>query len=153
MQGSKLNHVSKSSPWSPYTCIPDHSAVPPTKSRRPSEWDLPVKYNWIWPQPRRSSNARARPWQQFGCTFYGRSFAGWWQHYWCRSARCTCLENKYKHMQLIWAWISDYIYYNAWGKITYPFPHFDSATVDVWEWINSFISNFTGHIITYSCWE
>ena len=29
-----------------------------------------------------------------------------------------------------------------WGEITYPFPNFNSATVEVWEWICNFISHF-----------
>ena len=26
------------------------------------------------------------------------------------------------------------------------------VTVEVWEWISNFASNFTGHVITYPCW-
>ena len=37
-------------------------------------------------------------------------------------------------------------------EITYPFPTFNGATVEVWEWISKFISHFTGnHVITYAC--
>ena len=32
---------------------------------------------------------------------------------------------------------------------TYPFPNFNGATVEVWEWI----SNFIPHFITYPCWD
>ena len=35
----------------------------------------------------------------------------------------------------------------------YPFPNFNGATVDVWEWISYFIPHFTGHVITYPCWD
>ena len=27
----------------------------------------------------------------------------------------------------------------AWDEITYPFPNFNGATVEVWEWISNFI--------------
>ena len=39
------------------------------------------------------------------------------------------------------------------GKINYPFPNFNGGTVEVWELINNFISHFTGHVITYPCWD
>ena len=42
---------------------------------------------------------------------------------------------------LIPAWMSNYIHYNMWDEITYPFPNFNNATVEVWKWI----SNFTPH--------
>ena len=32
-------------------------------------------------------------------------------------------------------------------------PYFDSAAVDVWEWISSFISHFTRQVITCPCWH
>ena len=34
---------------------------------------------------------------------------------------------------LLLTWISNYIYYKAWDEITYPFPNFNSTTVEVWE--------------------
>ena len=34
-----------------------------------------------------------------------------------------------------------------------PFPNFNSGTVEVWEWISSFISRFTGHMMTYPWWN
>ena len=40
-----------------------------------------------------------------------------------------------------------------WDEITYPFPNFEGATVEVWEWISYFIPHFTEHVITYPCWE
>ena len=42
------------------------------------------------------------------------------------------------------AWISNYIHYKMWEEITYPFPDFNGATVEVWEWINNFIPHFPG---------
>ena len=40
---------------------------------------------------------------------------------------------------LIPAWISNYIHYKMWYEITYPFPNYNSETVEVWEWISNFI--------------
>ena len=34
-------------------------------------------------------------------------------------------------------------------EIIFPFPNFNGATVEVWEWINNFIPHFTGRVITY----
>ena len=48
---------------------------------------------------------------------------------------------------LIPAWISDYIHYNVCGEITYLFPNFNGATVEVWEWINNLIPHITGSMI------
>ena len=49
------------------------------------------------------------------------------------------------------AWITNYIHYNVWEEITYPFPNFNGYTVEAWEWISNFILYFTGHVITYPC--
>ena len=38
-------------------------------------------------------------------------------------------------------------------EITYPFSNFNGITVEVCIWISNFISHFTGHVITYPCWE
>ena len=45
-------------------------------------------------------------------------------------------------------WISNYIHYKVYDEMTYPFPNSNGATVEVWEWIDNFISHFTGHVIT-----
>ena len=39
-----------------------------------------------------------------------------------------------------------------WDEITYPFPYFIGATVEVWELISYFIPHFTRHVITYPYW-
>ena len=36
-----------------------------------------------------------------------------------------------------------------WDKITFPFPNFSGAAVEVWEWKSNFILHFTGHVVTY----
>ena len=36
-------------------------------------------------------------------------------------------------------------------EITCPFPNFNGATVEVWEWISNFIPPFTMDVITYPC--
>ena len=45
-------------------------------------------------------------------------------------------------------WISNHIHYKVWNWITYPFPNFNGATVDVWWWINNFTPHFAGYVIT-----
>ena len=50
-------------------------------------------------------------------------------------------------------WISNYIHYNVWDEIIYPFPNLNGSTVEVWEWINNFTPHFTEHVITYPCWN
>ena len=37
----------------------------------------------------------------------------------------------YHGLTLILAWISDYIHYEMWDEITYPFLNFNGATVEV----------------------
>ena len=37
----------------------------------------------------------------------------------------------YNGLNLIPAWVSNYIHYNVWGEITYPFLNFNDATVEV----------------------
>ena len=60
----------------------------------------------------------------------------------------------YQHvLTLIPMWISNYIHYELWDKITYPFPNFNCAAVEVWEWISNFMPYFTGHVITYPYWD
>ena len=51
------------------------------------------------------------------------------------------------------AWVSDYIHYKVRVEVTYSFPNFTGATVEVWECMNYFIPHFTGHVITYPCWD
>ena len=38
-------------------------------------------------------------------------------------------------------------------EIIYPFPKFNSATVEIWEWICNFISHFIMDVIIYPCWD
>ena len=38
-------------------------------------------------------------------------------------------------------------------EITYSFPNFNGAIVEVWEWISTFITHFTGYVITDPCWN
>ena len=44
----------------------------------------------------------------------------------------------------ILGWIGYDIHYEVWDEITYPFTNFNGATVEVWEWINDFVSYSTG---------
>ena len=60
----------------------------------------------------------------------------------------------YSHgLALIPTWISNYTHYKMWDEITNPFPNFNGATVEVWEWISNFIPHITKYVITYPCWE
>ena len=38
-----------------------------------------------------------------------------------------------------------------WDEVTYPFPNFNGATVEVWEWISNFSPHLIMDIITYPC--
>ena len=49
------------------------------------------------------------------------------------------------------AWIRNHVPIKGWGEITYPFPNFNGATVEVWKWISNFIPQFTMDVITYQC--
>ena len=51
----------------------------------------------------------------------------------------------YKHgLTLILVWISNYIHHKVSGEITHIFPNFNGCPIEVWEWINNFISHVTG---------
>ena len=43
----------------------------------------------------------------------------------------------------------NHIHCKVWDEIAYPFPNFNGATVEVWEWISNFTPLFTGHVISY----
>ena len=47
----------------------------------------------------------------------------------------------------------NYIQYKVWYEITWPFPNFSGATFEHYEWMSNFIPHFTGHVITYPCWD
>ena len=58
----------------------------------------------------------------------------------------------YQHgLTLIPGWISNQTPNKVWDEITYSFPSFNSCTVEVWEWVNVFISHFIMVSITYPC--
>ena len=82
--------------------------------------------------------------------------------------RCFCIFQQYKFIHsahkidsynstssnrgLLLTWINP-IRYKVWAGITYPFPNFNGCTIEVWEWINNFSLQFTGHVITYPWWD
>ena len=45
------------------------------------------------------------------------------------------------------------IHYKVWDVITYPFPNFSGAAIEVWEWISNVFLHVTGHVVTYPCWD
>ena len=47
------------------------------------------------------------------------------------------------------AWINNYLRHKVWVESIYPFPNFNSATVEVWEWISNFIPHFIMNAITF----
>ena len=44
----------------------------------------------------------------------------------------------YHRLTLIQVWIGNYMHHKAWNKITYPFPNFNSAAVEIQDWISNF---------------
>ena len=46
------------------------------------------------------------------------------------------------------AWIKSYMSSKVWGEIIYPFPNFNSCTIEVWKWISNFIPHFIMDAIT-----
>ena len=51
----------------------------------------------------------------------------------------------------ILTWISNRMPSKMWNEITYPFPNFNSMTVEVWEWVSNFNPQFMIDVITYPC--
>ena len=51
------------------------------------------------------------------------------------------------------AWMSNHIHDEVWDDIIYLFLNFNGSTVEVEEWISYFSPHFTGHVITYPCWN
>ena len=74
-----------------------------------------------------------------------------------RANRCQPCKHqgpfRYHGLTLIPVWIINYIHYNAWDEIIYPFPNFTGCSVKVSKWIINFIPHFTRRIITYPCWD
>ena len=44
-------------------------------------------------------------------------------------------------------------HYKMLHEITYPFSNFNGVAVEAWEWWRNFTQHFTGHAISYSCWN
>ena len=42
-------------------------------------------------------------------------------------------------------------HYKVWDEIAYPFPSFNGATIEVWEWVSHSGLHFPGNVITYPC--
>ena len=54
---------------------------------------------------------------------------------------------------LILAWISNYNHHKVCDDISYPFPNFNSHTVEVWLWISNLITHLPGHMVIFVCWD
>ena len=50
-------------------------------------------------------------------------------------------------------WISNHIRSKVWNEIIHPFPNLNGETIEVWEWISSFISHLIMGVITHFCWD
>ena len=77
---------------------------------------------------------------------------------WALLSGYVILANPIRLLPLSWFNINpgmenNYIHYKVWDEIAYPVPNFKVAYVEVWEWIRHFITYFTGHVITYPCWD
>ena len=73
-----------------------------------------------------------------------------------RLPQCHCSNPEgYTHPlgPLLQTWISNHIHLKVWNEVTYPFPNFKGATVEVWEWISNIIPDFIMDVITYPCWD
>ena len=70
--------------------------------------------------------------------------------------RYTCVTTDtrvpfYQHgLTLITIWISNHMPSKRWDEFTYPFPNFNGCTVEVWEWIGTFIPYFVMDVIILS---
>ena len=51
------------------------------------------------------------------------------------------------------AWISNDMFSKLCDETTYPFPNFNGATFEGWEWISNFILHFMKEVSTYPCWD
>ena len=49
-------------------------------------------------------------------------------------------------LTLIPAWICNYTHYKVRDEITYPFPYFNGAAIEVWEWISN-----SSHTLYWAC--
>ena len=49
------------------------------------------------------------------------------------------------------AWVGNRMSVTVWDQITYPFPNFNCAAVEVCEWISYFIPHFIMDVIIYPC--
>ena len=50
-------------------------------------------------------------------------------------------------------WVSKHMPCKVWDKITYPFTNFNGSTVELWEWLNNFISHIIMDVIILSWLE
>ena len=47
--------------------------------------------------------------------------------------------------------MNNYMHYIVFDEIIYPFPNFNGATVEIWEWKNNLIAHFAGGVIAFQC--
>ena len=69
---------------------------------------------------------------------------------WC----VTYIPTFYSHgFTWILACISNFIHYKVLEEIIHPFSNINKRAFKVWKLISNFIPYFTGHVITYPCWN
>ena len=70
-----------------------------------------------------------------------------------RPRRLFLMMSLKTYLRSLLAWISNCIPSKVWDEFTYPFPNFNGATVEVWEWISNFVPRVIIGVINYSCWD
>ena len=68
--------------------------------------------------------------------------------------RCNINLSPCPHLHVVInSGISNHMTHKIWNEITYQFPNFNGATVEVWEWISCFTLHCVMGVITYPCWS
>ena len=86
---------------------------------------------------------QTQKWYSFIYYLYTMEQMAWW----------TWMSFSYGFDNVLRDKINNYILSKMWVGFIYPFPNFNGATVEVWEWISSFIAHFIGFMIAYLCWD
>ena len=54
---------------------------------------------------------------------------------------------------LISEWKRNHMVSKVWDETTYPFPNFNSAAIEIYDWISHYIPQFIMDVITYPYWD
>ena len=80
---------------------------------------------------------QTQKWYSFIYYLYTMEQLAWW----------TWMSFSYGFDNVLQDKINNHILYKVWVGIIYPFPNFNGPTVEVWEWIRSFIAHFIGSML------